>query len=154
MAFLTISLIVFYIVAIFMPKHISKLQIWSASLFSLVTECLSDMILDGKLDLFGYFAKGYQWAGFLPILLYPPVNTIFLNYYPYQASKWARLLYMIGWTAFCLLYEVAALKSKFFYYHHWKLWYSGLCYPVLLFMVLWNFKFTDWLQRRDRPNSH
>ncbi|WP_424923011.1 CBO0543 family protein [Alicyclobacillus sacchari] len=133
-----------------MPKHISGLQIWSVSLFSLVTECLSDMILDLKLNLFGYFSPGYQWSGFLPIFLYPPINAVFLNYYPYKARKWYRLLYIVGWIAFCLGYEIAALKSKFFYYHHWKLWYSAMCYPVLLLMVLCNFKFTQWLQRRDR----
>jgi hypothetical protein len=108
------------------------------------------MALDLKLNLFGYIAPGDQWSGFLPIFLYPPVNTIFLNYYPYDKAKFHKLMYILGWTVFCLVYEVAALRSGFFYYLRWKLWYSALCYPVLLLMVLGNYKFTEWLHHGAR----
>ncbi|MDP4085520.1 MAG: CBO0543 family protein [Bacillota bacterium] len=129
-----------------MPKRISKLQIWSTSLFSLVIESMSDMTLDLKLNLFGYIAPGDQWSGFLPIFLYPPINAIFLNYFPYKKTKLHKMLYIASWTVFCLAYECAALRSGFFYYSKWKLWYSALCYPVLLLMVLGNYKFTEWLR--------
>ena len=109
-----------------MPKRISWLDIWSIVLLSLVVETFSDMILDLKLNLFGYIAPGDQWSGYLPIFLYPPVNAIFVNYYPFQKSKFHKAIYFLGWTAFCLVYEVAALKSGFFYYVKWKLWYSAL----------------------------
>lgn len=148
MTFLIASLLLFYAIAIFMPKHISWLVIWTTALFSLVLENMSDMALDLKLNLFGYIAPGNQWSGFLPVFLYPPVNAIFLNYYPYKKSRLHKFMYVVGWTAFCLVYEVGALRSGFFYYTKWKLWYSALCYPVLLLMVLWNCKFTRWLQRR------
>lgn len=146
--FLIASLVTFYVIAIWIPKRISWLQIWSTSLFSLVVESMSDMTLDLKLNLFGYIAPGDQWSGFLPIFIYPPVNTIFLNYYPYESSKFEKLVYIVGWTAFCLAYEVAALRSGFFYYKKWKLWYSAFCYPVLLLMVLGNYRFTEWLHHR------
>jgi len=145
--FLIASLVVFYAIAIFMPKRISWLDIWSIVLLSLLLETFSDMTLDLKLNLFGYIAPGIQWTGFLPIFLYPPVNSIFINYYPFQRKKNRQCIYILGWTAFCLVYEVAALKSGFFYYISWKLWYSALSYPVLLLIVFWNFKFTRWLKR-------
>ncbi|PLS08024.1 hypothetical protein CVD27_04930 [Neobacillus cucumis] len=109
---------------------------------------MSNLALDLKLNLFGYIAPGNQWSGFLPIFLYPPVNAIFLNYYPFEKSKFHQLLYILGWTAFCLMYEVAALRSGFFYYTKWKLWYSALCYPFLLLMVLGNYKLTERLHRQ------
>jgi hypothetical protein len=109
---------------------------------------MSDMALDLKLNLFGYIAPGNQWTGFLPIFLYPAVNAIFLNYYPYEKTKFPKLIYIVGWTAFCLVYEVAALRSGFFYYIKWKLWYSALSYPVLLLSVLGNYRLTEWLHRR------
>lgn len=146
MIFLLASLVVFYVIAIFMPKHISWLSIWTTSLFSIVVESMSDMALDLKLNLFGYIAPGNQWSGFLPIFIYPPVNAIFLNYYPHESTRFRKIMYIAGWTVFCLVYEVCALKSGFFYYLKWKLWYSALCYPVLLLMVLWNFKLTQRLQ--------
>lgn len=143
-----VSLVAFYVLAIWMPKRISLLQIWSIALFSLVIETKSDMTLDLKLNLFGYIAPGNQWTGFLPIFIYPPVNAIFLNYFPYKKTKVHKLIYLICWTAFCLVYEAAALLSGFFYYINWKLWYSALCYPVLLLMVLGNCRLTEWLHQR------
>lgn len=141
------SLIIFYTIAILIPKRISWLQIWSTTLFSLVLENFSNMILDLKLNLFGYIGPGNQWTGFLPIFLYPPVNTIYLNYFPFKKTKFYKWGYIIGWTAFCLVYEVAALRSGFFYYTKWKLWHSALSYPVLLLMLLGNYKLTEWLHR-------
>lgn len=135
----------FYALAIIMPKRISWLDIWSVTLFSLVVENMSDMVLDLKLNLFGYIAPGVQWSGFLPVFMYPPVNAIFLNYYPFYGTKLHKLIYILGWTAFCLVYEVAALESGYFYYVTWKLWYSALSYPLLLLAVLCNCKFTRWL---------
>jgi hypothetical protein len=147
--FLILSLIIFYLIAILMPKRISWLQIWSVTLFSLVLENMSDMVLDLKLNLFGYIAPGNQWSGFLPIFLYPPINAIFLNYFPYDKRKFSKLLYILGWTVFCLVYEVGALRSGFFYYTKWKLWYSALCYPVLLLFVLGNYRLTERLRLRS-----
>jgi len=85
---------------------------------------------------------------FNPIGLGHPVNAIFLNYYPFVKTKFYKCRYIIGWTAFCLVYEVAALRSGFFYYTKWKLWYSALSYPILLLMVLGNYKLIEWLHRR------
>ena len=154
MFFLLTSLLVVYIIAISIPKRISWLQIWSTSLFSLVMETFSDMTLDFKLNLFGYIAPGLQWSGFLPIFLYPPVNVIFLNYYPYGKTKHIKLIYFVCWIAFCLAFEVAALSSGFFHYLRWNLWYSALCYPILLLIVLLNYRFTDWLHHRANKAIH
>lgn len=112
--FLIASLITFYTIALLIPKRISWLQIWSTTLFSLVVENMSNMALDLKLNLFGYIAPGDQWSGFLPIFLYPPVNAIYLNYYPFGWTKFRKLIYIAYWTAFCLVYEVAALRTVFF----------------------------------------
>jgi hypothetical protein len=112
--FLIASLVTFYVIAILIPKRISWLQIWSTSLFSLVVESMSDMTLDLKLNLFGYIAPGDQWSGFLPIFLYPPVNTIFLNYYPYESSKFEKLVYIVGWTDFVLLMKLLRYVLDFF----------------------------------------
>ncbi len=141
------SLGVFYIVAILMPKRISWLVIWVTALFSLAAEGMSDIILDLHLNLFGYFYPGFQWSGFLAMFIYPPVNVIFLNYYPHSKSRFHKLVYIAGWTVFCLIFEVAALKSGYFYYTTWKLWHSALCYPVLLIAVLWQSRLTRRLQR-------
>lgn len=131
-----------------MPKHIPWYQIWSTALFSLVIECFSDMILDFKLDLFGYIAPGNQWTGYLPIFIYSPCNAIFLNFFPYKRKTSYHIFYILFWTVFCLAFEMVALKSGFFYYHKWKLWYSALCYPVLLLMVLGNYKLTKKLHEQ------
>ena len=112
-------------------------------------EEMSYMISDLHLNLFGYFHPGFQWSGFLAMFIYPSVNVIFLNYYPHSTSRFPKLAYVAGWTVFCLVFEVAALKSGYFYYTTWKLWNSALCYPGLLMVVLWQSKLTRYLQRRS-----
>ena len=149
MLFLITSLGMFYMVAILMPKRISWLVIWVVALVSLGAEEMSYMISDLHLNLFGYFHPGFQWSGFLAMFIYPSVNVIFLNYYPHSTSRFPKLAYVAGWTVFCLVFEVAALKSGYFYYTTWKLWNSALCYPGLLMVVLWQSKLTRYLQRRS-----
>jgi hypothetical protein len=142
MWFLIISVVAFNVVAFLIPKRLSRLEIWATMLFAVILECFSDIYLDLKLDLFGYFKHDAQWGAVLVILgIYPAISTMFLNYYPFERPMQSRVMYVLAWTVFSLLYEVAALKSGYFYYHHWKLWYSALCYPVLLYLLIWDLKY-------------
>lgn len=142
MVFLLASIVVLVAIAFFMPKRLSHLEIWATMLFSSVLECFIDVSLDLHLNLYGYFHTGFEWLSYIPVIgLYPATSTIFLNYYPFDYGKITKTFYIIGWSGFCILFEFASLKSGYFYYHHWRLWYSALCYPVLLCILVWDLKF-------------
>ncbi|MDQ0200824.1 cytosine/uracil/thiamine/allantoin permease [Neobacillus ginsengisoli] len=81
---------------------------------------LFDVFVDEKTGGYWYFWKGIDLTNVLVYtLLVPPVNVIFLNCYPFNASKLKRLRYFIGWVIFILIYELLALLPQpwgYFYY--------------------------------------
>ncbi|WP_420850364.1 CBO0543 family protein [Peribacillus alkalitolerans] len=134
-------------VAYFVPKHITKQEIYSTALFSLTLGLLSDITLDLKYDLYGYFEKGLQLKGFLAIVgLFPASGILFLNFYPQKKSLLHKIFYIIIWTVFCLLYEWTAIKSGFFYHNGWNFWYSTLSYPILLWIHILHLLFIRFLK--------
>ncbi|WP_248925982.1 CBO0543 family protein [Paenibacillus hamazuiensis] len=136
MLFLYISVIVLNAAAYWIPKKLTKQELYITTIFAYVLQWLTDMILDLKYDLYGYFGKGFNWPSLLVVYgIFPAVNILYLNLYPYGRSVGRKVLYIFGWTAFTLLYEVVALKSGWFYYNGWKLWYSAIADPVLFVML-------------------
>jgi hypothetical protein len=136
MTYLLISVIAFNAVAFIVPKHLKKQEIYSTALLSLSLGLLVDSIFSLKYNLYGYFHEGVQYSNFLVnIGLFPAAGVLFLNFYPvYNKSFIKKMTYFIFWVAFCLFYEWTALKSGFFYYNGWNLWYSALTYPILLWI--------------------
>lgn len=145
MWFLWLTVIVFNLVFLFMPKKLTIIELFTTCLFAMVLQQVVDLALDLKLDLYGYFTKGIQWRYLIPIFgIYPAVNAIFLNYYQYMKNYKQRLLYIIGCSIFSVIYEALAIKTGYFYHHYWKLLYSGIAYPFLLLLLLLVLK---WVRR-------
>lgn len=137
MVYLLISVIIFNIVAYLVPKHIMRQEIYATALFSFLLGMISDTIFDLKYDLYGYFEKGVQFKGFLAIAgLFPACGILYLNFYPKRKSVLQKIMYILLWTAFCLVYEWTAIESGFFYHNGWKYWYSAIIYPILLWLHL------------------
>ena len=128
--------------AYFVPKKLSKIEIYATSFFAF-SYCISvDDVFDLHYDLYGYIGKGFQWLGFLAMfLIFPSVNILFLNFYPLKRKMKKKIIYIIGWTVFALVFEWICLKTHFFYYNGWKLWYSAICYPIIFLVLLINLKF-------------
>lgn len=142
MTFLLSSVFVFIIGYIYSPKKLEKAEIYIIFLFSIILGYTSDVILDLKYDLYGYFTKGVQFPGLLPIIfLFPISGFFFLNFYPYDKSLIIKSLYVAGWTAFCLIFEYLSIQSGYFYHNGWKYWHSLIVYPLLLWIHLTHLKF-------------
>ncbi|MCF8564601.1 hypothetical protein LLE49_07560 [Alicyclobacillus tolerans] len=147
MSFLIVSVVVLNVAARMMPKRLTAWEVWTTSLFALVCELVVNIVLDLKFDFYGYFEKGVQGGSFIAIFgLFPSANTIFLNFYPFGRHKWQKVLYILGSSGFCVIFEYASLKSGYFYYHGWKLWYSALFYPPLLWLMVLNLQLTRRLR--------
>lgn len=150
MTFLIISLILFNLTAYLLPKHLTKLEMYSSSLFALLFAVIADKFLDIKYNLYGYFMVGLEWQTFaVAVGIYPAANIIFLNYYPYCQSVLKRTNYVLGWSLFALAFEWASVRAGYFYYHGWTLWYSALCYPPIYYILALNLDLIRKLQAAD-----
>jgi hypothetical protein len=142
MWFLILTIIVLNAVFWFMPKKMTKIEIFSTCMFALVFELIVNIYLDLKLDWYGYFKKGAQWGSIVLILgIYPAANAIFLNYYQFMRNIKQKFWYIIGCSMFAVVYEWLAVKSGYFYRHQWKLWYSAITYPFIYIILLLVYKF-------------
>lgn len=145
MIYLLVSVAIFNLIAYFMPKRMTKLEMYTTSLFSAFFQVMVDVYLDLKYDLYGYFEKGVQFrTSFVIFGIFPAVNIIILNYFPFHDDVKRKGIYILAWTVFLLFYEWGSVKSGYFYYNGWKLWYSALCYPTILTILAWQLA---WLRR-------
>lgn len=140
---------IFNLVARFVPKNLTRDEMYATSLFAVNFELLVNVFLDIKYDFYGYFGPGVDWFTLLPIFgIYPASNIIFLNYYPFSGVNIKRVLYIAGWVLFTIVYEWSSVQAGWFYYNGWRLWYSALCYPVIYFLLAKNLELFRNLKRK------
>jgi len=140
----------FWLIIIFSKKHLSLLEMYTTSFFSLYFESICNIFLDLKYDYFGYFRKGADWS-ILPILffMYPAVNILFLNFFPFQYSILKKILYIGICSMISIMFEWLFLHTSFFYYNGWKLLYSALLYPVIFIILLSNLSLIRMLYKKS-----
>jgi len=132
----------FNLIAFFIPKTLTKLEIYTTSLFSLILSGTADLFLDAKFNLYHYFHESLQLIDYITMIgIYPAINIIFLNLYPKKKNYKAKILYFIIWSLFATIYEYIAKETSLFSHHGWKIWYSAVIYPILFYILLLNLKF-------------
>lgn len=137
MTFLIFSVIFFIIATLLVPKKLPRNELYAIALFSIVIGFFTDITLDLKYHMYGYFSPGVQFGGFLPILLlFPTSGILFMNFYPYKKTLIKKLIYISCWIIFCLIFEYFSVKSGYFYHVTWKYWYSFITYPFLFLVHL------------------
>ncbi|MFB9330025.1 CBO0543 family protein [Paenibacillus aurantiacus] len=123
-------------IALRMPKRHSVTVMYITALFSTLLQLITDIILDAKYDWYGYFYHGPDVYSVLAcLLIYPPFNAIYLNYFPYGQRVMKQIAYIFAYCVFAVVYEWTAVQSGYFYYNGWKLWYSALVYPFLFLLL-------------------
>ena len=137
---LLIAVILFNLIAFITNKRLTKNQIVHIWLFTISLQVIADLFIDHKYHGYWYFTQNVDWEG-LPtlIMLLPPVNMMFLNWYPFNSPLLKRILYYIYWLVFMMIYEEIALLPEpwgYFNYGWWKLEYSILIDPILLIILL------------------
>jgi len=135
-----VTVIVFLVLLIIIPKQLSALEMYTTSLFAVCFGLSVDLFLDLKYHLYGYFYPGVDGPVYLFIVfVYAAVNLLFLNVYPLRQPVWKQAAYIGGWSLFSVFYEIAALRTGLLYYHSWKLSYSAALYPLLFLILLIHF---------------
>jgi hypothetical protein len=135
------TMIIFLLVIFFMPKRLTFIEYYTTTAVSIIIQLITDYILENIYGLYGYFVSGADWASLLVIFfLYPPMNLIFLNFYPFVSKISRKLLYILSFSAFAVIYEWLTLIVGVFYYTGWKLWYSAALYPFIFGILLLSLK--------------
>ncbi|MEL3971741.1 hypothetical protein AAEO50_05545 [Rossellomorea oryzaecorticis] len=139
-----IAVILFNLVAFKTNKTLTAKQIAHIFVFTISLQLSFDLYVDMKYLGYWYFSKEIDWAA-LPAhsILLPPVNMMFLNWYPFDRTRWVRTLFVFFWTIALLLYEVIALLPApwgYFHYGWWSLGHSAFLDPILLFILLLYYK--------------
>jgi hypothetical protein len=143
---LLIAIGTFNLIAFSTNKRLTGNQILHIWLFTISSQLLFDLFVEFKYHAYWYFEKDLDWSGILPhSILIPPVNMIFLNWYPYKKPWFKQLFYLISFVIAILVYEVITLLPEpwgFFHYGWWKLWYAAILDPFLLLFLL---AFYKWI---------
>lgn len=148
--FITVSIVI----VLLMPKRLKISEMYTTSYFAVFLASLTDIYLDAKLDLYGFFNKGIDWL-YIPIfvIIYPAVNIIFLNFFPYRKPNLNKIIYILIFSILTLIIEYISSLTNVFYHNEWKLWHSAICYPFLYTLLLLNLKLIRRLESKYIHNK-
>lgn len=148
---LVIAIILFNFVAFTTNKHLTKNQIVHIWAFTIILQMAFDGYIDHKLKGYWYFTKDVDLLDLPTVtVLVPPVNMMFLNWYPFNSILFKKAKYYLYWLIFIVLYEVIALLPEpwgYFHYGWWNLWYSILINPLLLTILV---KYYKWICKIEK----
>lgn len=148
---LLIAIILFNYLAFKGNKTLTGNQIVHIWVFTVAFQTLFDLFVEFKYHGYWYFDKEIDYSGLLPhAFLVPPVNMIFLNWYPYKSKVIKQIFYVLIFIIVILIYEAITLLPEpwgFFHYGWWKLWHAAILDPILLFMLLGYYKWICKLEK-------
>jgi hypothetical protein len=154
---LILAIIVFNFIAFKKNKLLTANQIVQIWTFTIAFQLGFDVFVEFKYHGYWYFSKEVDWQGMLPhLLLVPPVNMIFLNWFPFKAIKVKQVLYIVLFVIFILLYEIITLLPEpwgYFHYGWWRLWYAAIIDPILLLILLGFYKWIRNLELEVTGNT-
>ena len=144
------SVLLFNLVAFKTVKRLSGNIIAHIWAFTIAFQMCFDIFVDTKYHGYWYVSQGIDWIAFPGYtMLIPPVNLVFLNFYPFQRPVAKHILYLVIWEVLILTYECLTLLPEpwgFLYYGWWTLWHSALINPVLLGILLAYYKLVKHLE--------
>jgi hypothetical protein len=147
---LLLAITIFNFIAFRSNKRLTANQIVHIWLFTIAFQTLFDILVEIKFKGYWYFSKDIDWGGFLAhIALVPPVNMMFLNWYPFKTSIKKQAVYLFSWVVVTLLYELAALLPEpwgYFHYGWWRIWHAALINPILFLILLMYYKWVCKLE--------
>lgn len=113
-------------------------------MFTVLFQVLFDIVINIKYGGYWYFSKGVDWKSAPAyFLLVPPVNLLFLNWYPFKSNLFKQTIYITGYHVFVLIYELFTLLPEpwgYFRYGWWNIWYSIVLNPFLFVILLVYYK--------------
>lgn len=137
--FLLSSVVIYNSVAWFIRKRISLSEIYATVMFALFVQTLVDAYASFQYEKWGFFEKNRAEFQALWVILgiYPAVTVLIINWYPYAASWWKKLLYFLAWGGFSTGYEWLSMKFGIIWHDNgWNLYWSFILYPFIYSMLI------------------
>ncbi|MCM3240456.1 hypothetical protein M3589_22555 [Heyndrickxia oleronia] len=132
-------------------KKLSTNRIVHIIAFTLVLQTSFDLYIEFKYHGYWYFTKGIEYSGLLAhLFVVPPVNVLFIKWYPHHAKWWKVFLYYLVWEIGTLGYEFLALLPEpwgYFHYGWWNIGYSIILNPILLILLYFYYK---WIVKIEK----
>jgi hypothetical protein len=137
---LFLAIFFFNVIAFLTNTRLTKNEILHLWTFTIAFQSLVDLLLNHKYQGYWYFTEDIDIIA-LPALtvLVPPVNMMFVNWYPFNRRFLIQSIYIIVWSVSLILYELVTLLPEpwgYFHYGWWKIYYSLLENPVLLVILV------------------
>lgn len=146
------SVIIFNFLAFKLVTRFSGNTVLHIWVFTCFFQIFFDIFIDLKYHGYWFVSPGIDWSAFPGYtLLIPPVNLLFLNWFPFKSSLIKRIAYIAVWEAALLFYEFITLLPEpwgFFHYGWWSLWHSALVNPFLLITLLGYYKLICLLEEK------
>ncbi|WP_308638342.1 CBO0543 family protein [Paenibacillus silvisoli] len=133
------SLAVALIVIWFMPKHLTRREIYLVWGFVAGITVYTDLVCGVVFDLYDFFESGKIDLVDLPLqaTLAPSISVIFANFMPKALGR-RFLYYLIGVVLFSCFFEWMSVLSQYLIYKGWKLYYSVPFYAVGMLYLRWH----------------
>ncbi|GGJ91232.1 hypothetical protein GCM10007063_12310 [Lentibacillus kapialis] len=148
---LLIAITIFNLFAFITNQRLTQSQIVHIWMFTIAFQVLTDLMIDDKYHGYWYFDEATGWNDLLTLtVLIPPVNMIFLNWYPFRYAFSKQCVYLVVWVIAITLYElVTLLPEPWGYFHHgwWRIWYSLAVNPFLLAIVV---LYYQWIYKIEK----
>ena len=145
MILLLTSILIFNILAYFNHDKLTLNQLVHIWCFTVAFQFAFDAIIIEKYEGYWYFTKDIEWKSIPAYLcLIPPVNIMFLNWFPFNTSWLHQLRYYAMWVVLLVFYEGLTLVPEpfgFFTYGWWSAWTTIIVNPILLFILVAYYKF-------------
>jgi hypothetical protein len=154
---LIVSVIIFNFLCYKLNRKLSPNQTLNIWFFTVALQNIFDEIIDIKYHGYWYFTKAVDWQAIPAVtLLIPPINIIYLNYYPYKKPWFIKGLYIFFWSCLILTYEwLTLLPAPFGYFHYgwWKVTYSCILDPILFTLVVSYYHLILHFEGNKKENS-
>ncbi|WP_226527496.1 hypothetical protein [Metabacillus niabensis] len=151
MIILLLSVIIFNYLAFKTNERLTKNHIVHIWVFTIAFQLFFDIFVDLKYHGYWYITKGIDWLAFPAYTaLIPPVNIMFLNWFPFKKGFFKIARYIFVWELFLLFYEWLANSPSpwgYFRYGWWNLGISAIINPILLFILVGYYK---WILKIEK----
>ncbi|WP_251550658.1 hypothetical protein [Neobacillus muris] len=151
-----LSIIAFNYFAFSGKKTLSGNQLLHVWTFSVAFQTIFDVFVEFKYHAYWYFNKEVDWEGVLPhFFVVPQANFIFLKWFPFKAERMKKIIYILLFTLFIVLYELVTLLPEpwgYFHYGWWTIWHAVIVDPILLLILLGFYRLVRKLEKRASRN--
>ncbi|MFS0865617.1 hypothetical protein [Fredinandcohnia sp. 179-A 10B2 NHS] len=148
---LLLAVFIFNFLAFTRTKRFTKNQTIHIWFFTIAFQTIFDIFVEFKLHGYWYFSKDPDWQGLIAhTVLLPPVNMLFLNWYPFKGKFLKKFIYVGLWTVGILMYEMITLLPEpwgYFYYGWWTIWHAAVIDPILFLILL---VFYNWIVKVEK----